>query len=455
MTASDELHSLPIYRQAFPERWAIEAELDCLLGDTLSHELIWATRPVLSHLFSAPADALSRTRLVQRLSKATEYGSSPSRVFTSYALQRFNFSRPHILYASMEDRVLKVWSTENHRISLLGGHAARRVRKIAVPARTNRSLAKDAKNAVYDVAVRTSLPAGELLRVASQAASIQERLRRLIDETQPKAVVTASTQHAFCRLSVSISRSRGVPSIYVPHAPTALHRHYADIPHDYAALRGEADFQYYARLGANTEQVSVVGDQSIDPPIHRPLHGPPTILIATTKEKPLDKLITALEALHDSGLRKFTTILVAPHPRGRARVASVARRFNIDVIPRGTRTSQALARMNILLAVVEESSGVSLECMAYGVPVFLLSPQKSTYLFEKELPIERLEISRFTEVLQRSLRHNPRAFRTEVNVSSFIAATGETASKSLRAVLSGPIVAAPAGVLDSWRLQRQ
>lgn len=454
MTSFSEQPTLPIYRIGTPERWKVDSELDRLLNDALSHEVIWAIRPALSHVFSAPADALSRTGLRRRLLRATEYGSSAPRVLASLALRRMGVSRPRTLYALVEDGCLKIWTSENHRVSLLGDQAAQKSRRIVVPARTNQSLAKDTRNIVYDVAAQASLPADELLRIASQAASTKERMQRLMDEAQPKAVLTASTQHSFCRLSVSVGRSLGVPSIYVPHAPTSFHRHYADIPHDYAALRGEADFEYYARLGANTKYIAVVGDQSISPTRHRPTLGPPVILLATTVEKPLDKLRSALEALHDSGIRRFATTLMAPHPRGRARVASLARHFDIEVIPRGTRSSQVLARTNVILAVVEESSGVSLECMAHGVPVVLLSSD-SSYIFETELPIDRVKISNLTAILQSFMRENCEEVRAEASVRRFIAATGAAAKESLRELLLGPIVTTPSGVLDSWRWEQQ
>lgn len=444
----DDAHPFMIYRNSAAGRWNEDAKLDRQLTDALNHNLIWAIRPALTALHLALRSQGQSNRFPSRLLNSHEFGSSLPRAIASLVLERLQISRPVSVQASCDEGVLRLWKTTNQQLALLGRETARGAFAIQVLPRLSRALSEDSREAVSNVESRTFIPAVTLRRFVSQAAAMRESIRKAIERVSPKVVATASAELAFSRLAVSACRELGIPTVYVPHAPTARNRIYADIPHDYAALRGVADANYYASLGARTAQISVVGDQSFEVFPIRPQGKTPVLLFATGLG-PTDRLQECIQAVQGASIRPFVRIVLAPHPRGRARALRVAKKFAVEVVPKGVRTAQALTQLNVTLAITEHSSGVALELLAHGVPVQSLSSQPA-YLFEEKLNVKRTTSSELVATIEQNIAESGKHPQSSLNVTQFLAAAGKKASHALREAIAEPLEPKRDGVLDSW-----
>lgn len=452
VSISESNHPLSIYRSGRAVRWPKDAELDLLLDDLLKDELLWAVRPVGSLWGSWLGSETTRAPLPRRVRDLHLRGAL-SAGLVMYKLQRTlrpSTARPFRIQASLDRGLLKLWTTENHRLALFGrGQEPRTVKTLIAPATSTRVLDADSAEVAREVARRTGLDPDPLLLAFARAHSLRETLNEVIERSQPKSVITASTQHPFCRVAVAACRSLGVPSIYVPHAPTALNRTYADIPHDRAFLRGTADRDYYVSLGADPKAIDVVGDPMFALPESREPVGEPVILLATGVDRPLEELVRTFELVRASGVAQFGRVVVSPHPRGRGEVQRLAPRFGFEVVEVGKRTSHMLVELNVALMLVERSSGVSLEALVAGVPVLLLS-HRPNYLFEVELGLtaadSSIELSSaVAEIAEREPTERVHADKVEL----FVSASGEQALEAVtRLATHAPV--ASSGVVDSW-----
>lgn len=447
MIPSSDAHPLAIYRNSAAYRWNADAELDRQLTDALAHKLIWSIRPALTAMLLRQR-SLGPPSATSRLRNPHEFGSSLPRAIVSFLLERIQISRPVSLRASLDAGVLRLWTTANQQLALFGRTPSQGAFTIRVFPRHTRSLNKDAREALRQVASRAVVPEEGLRRFIGQVVSIQESIRKTIEQASPRIVITASTELAFSRLAVSACRELEVPTMYVPHAPTANNRIYADIPHDYAALRGVADWTYYASLGAKTGRATVVGDQSFDVSPIRSHSNPPVLLFATGFGSS-DTLEDSIKAVQRS-IGPFVRIVLAPHPRGRNRALRIARKLAVEVVPNSLRTAQALTLLNVALAVTEHSSGVALEILAHGVPVRSLSSQPN-YLYEEELGVNPIERAELVETLVQSIEDADTFRGRRVDVTQYIAATGDKATRAICEAIAKPLAPQPDGMLDSWR----
>lgn len=448
MNPSSDEHPFAIYLNSAACRWNADAELDRQLTDALAHKLIWSIRPALPALLLRQRN-LGPPSATSRLRNPHEFGSSLPRAIVSLLLERIQISRPVSLRASLDAGVLRLWTTANQQLALFGRTPPQGAFTIRVFPRHTRSLNEDAREALRHVASRAVVPEEGLRRFIGQVVSIQESIRKTIDRASPRIVVTASTELAFSRLAVSASREFQVPTMYVPHAPTAQNRNYADIPHDYAALRGVADWAYYASLGAKTGRATVVGDQSFDVSPIRSHSNPPVLLFATGFGSS-ETLEESIKAVQKASIGPFVRIVLAPHPRGRNRALRIAKKLAVEVVPNSLRTAQALTLLNVALAVTEHSSGVALEILAHGVPVRSLSSRQN-YLYEEELGVKPIERAELVEALVRSIEDADPLHASRVDVTQYIAATGVKATRAISEAIAKPLAPQTDGMLDSWR----
>jgi hypothetical protein len=215
-------------------------------------------------------------------------------------------------------------------------------------------------------------------RAVMNGATEYERLTVLLRSSGVRAVVTASQQHWGSRALIAAARATGVPSFYVPHAPTALTVGYADLPTDVALLRGSADVDTYVRLGAAVQRLLTVGDPSATSLQER--FEPKHPIVFATSTWPTEWLLEQIALIHGAIPRQ--EVVVAPHPR-----ADVAW-LRANCPP--TWTIAPVGATQKLLAegcevVITAGSGAGLEAVMSGAAVFNLStrPEYTQYVFHR------------------------------------------------------------------------
>lgn len=186
--------------------------------------------------------------------------------------------------------------------------------------------------------------------------------------SEKTGLLVVATQHApNMRALVATARHRGVPSVYFPHAPTAANRQYADLPTDYAGLRGAGEVDFYRGCGVsgNLPQVGNPGVGDFLEDQARILKEAPVFAVPDLDPAVLADLFRL--TVSAIGTEK---VLVAPHPRSdrkeliRHLPSSWGLWSNgstLDLLRRGPRF------------VVQHSSGVAWEALALGIPVIQLS----------------------------------------------------------------------------------
>jgi len=233
--------------------------------------------------------------------------------------------------------------------------------------------AVDLARAVRAAARRGRVPVDstEVLRRSLGAARALARARAFF-EAPPAALVVASQAAPHVRAFLWEARRNGVPSVYVPHAPVARTRTYQDLPVDFAALRGDAEVEWYRQLGAR-DGLSVVGNPAIasleQPQID--LDGP--ALLATSPQE-AGRLRAVIEMAEAAATAVQADIVVAPHPR--QDVAELNR-----LCPASWTIAPTGSTLELLRAgpwcVMQSSSGVAWEALALGLPTVELSPDGS------------------------------------------------------------------------------
>ena len=209
-------------------------------------------------------------------------------------------------------------------------------------------------------------------------AAEYDRLTALLRSSPVRAVVTASQQHWGARALVAAARTVGVPSFYVPHAPTALTVGYADLPTDVALLRGTADVDTYVRLGASGEGLLVVGDPSAT--AHQIEFHPKHSIVFATSTWPAEWLLEQI-ALIDGAI-PGGGVVVAPHPRADVGWLRENSPSGWVIAPRGS-TQKLLAEG--CEVVITAGSGVGLEAALAGATVLNIStrPEYMQYVFHR------------------------------------------------------------------------
>jgi len=355
-------------------------------------------------------------------------------------------------YSLSEDGVLFVWSTENQRRNLapLWNSSPREMTRILrrhshdFPPRLSHRLQSW-------IEAHIGLPVNsELVGVSLAKASRDLRVAQiLLNRHRPRKIVIATQHNSLQRALALTARSAGIPTVYIPHAPTALTRVYRDIPFDYALLRGRKDKEFYEGLGANPSRITVIGDMSWS---RRPKDA--------TKPQPhyINRVVVApspwgsqrlkwfFAVIEDAGIGSYTVI---PHPRsdlGQIHSLSSCHSQVVD----NARTVQFLRANPAIL--IHGDSGVALEVMAEGLPSVSLTPANTParYAFLKTDLVPRVSNAQELIATVGRLRATPPDTSELMNYASdWLDATGEAAADRARSFLTQRMETS-AWVLDGW-----
>jgi hypothetical protein len=188
----------------------------------------------------------------------------------------------------------------------------------------------------------------------------------LLGSLRPASATIGSTHSAASRTLALACREANVPCVYVPHAPALSEARLADLPVDWAGLRGPAEVSYYAEFGGDSSRMRAIGNPGVEPDAVTAAaegDGPCVFALPTDDDWALEQLVTLVfEALGDG-------VVASPHPRADREALHAllpagwelweGRTF--DLLRRGAR------------ALIQASSGVGLEGLALGIPTIELA----------------------------------------------------------------------------------
>lgn len=395
--------------------------------------VLWIAAPQLSHPMTHQQRSFSGFALP----------SIRKRIRLESPLKRIN-----VHYAIDQEGNLGVWNNVNegrNLIPLLTGPSRRRIhvfRQQAV-AQTLSGPAEQLSSNFLECTPDNKAVV-HLLQLALEAEQVA---RKLLNEFRPKRLLVA-TQHSYLTRALTlVARQNRIPSVYVPHAPTADVTEYRDLPFNLALLRGENDRKAYISWGSRAERLKVIGDVSwqIQPSPIR-LQHPKRIVVA-----PSPWLMPQLKWFFDcvnNGISSEFEVL--PHPASRVRGVRQLVSHNGKVIA-GARTVEYLSYGPSV--VVVGSSGVALEALALGHAVIQLVPDagSASYLFEQSSVINRVSNPQMLadEIGVQQSRWLPDATALRY-ARSWISATGIEAIRNGRDSIKMPIDAAE-WALDAWQ----
>jgi hypothetical protein len=294
----------------------------------------------------------------------------------------------HVVAAQMRRRGVQVLS-QGHVLFAIDGTNLRRVLEPLIETRTAdmgdpfrlvsmldrrrlwywTKLATRYADALIHAAERADIPVAgsEVRRYCLGGARALARAEAIIQEGHTHLLVVA-TQHASnIRALLATARRKGVTSLYFPHAPVAANRQYADLPVDYAGLRGQGEVDLYRGLGVSGD-LPVVGNPAVSDFVESgPLILKEAIVFAVSTHPPA--VLADLIRLTASVLGK-EDVVVAPHPRS-------DRKELIRLMPSSWRLSSEGSTFDLLRkgpkVVIQHSSGIAWEALALGIPVIQLS----------------------------------------------------------------------------------
>jgi hypothetical protein len=265
------------------------------------------------------------------------------------------------------DASLFVYASHNQRRAMspcLAGRSA--LGRSAVPLRRYHGLA--ARVPVLAEAVAGALEGcdatgnhGFLYRTLLRSARALAQAEAILESRRP-AVLVAATQHdASVRAFLLAARRRSIPTAYVPHAPVANNLWYKDLPFDHAGLRGDAEVEFYADLGADRTRLTVVGNAAVrdvlPPPID--ITSPPVLAVSPDPVDELAALVATVQAAIPG------PVIVAPHPRSDLRLL----RRLVPITWSIWRDGPTFDLLKLgPPCVIQHSSGVAWEALALGLP---------------------------------------------------------------------------------------
>lgn len=421
-----------------------EARVDGLLGSLLQDRIVWSIRPRITWigrrawdraiLFPPATPTPARAvvgRAVARLRRRVDRRTPPVRA----AIARI----------AVHDGILRVWSTENHHVAL-GSPAP----TAAIESRWSteaRGRTDERQRRLRHLAESAGLRPHRFDATLNRAVAEDRAIAALLDDRRPRTVAVSSLEHSFQRLLVWHARQRGIPTVYVPHAPTALDRSYADLPVDVVLCHGAKDVAYYRGLGARQDAFRVTGGISMPARSgDAPGSKPPSkdVVLATTAMYRFEDLGALLERIVPLLTRSGLVPVLSPHPREREPALRLASRMGIR--SHAGRTS-TLLRAGVAAVLAEQASGALLEAAVIGAPSAHLTGV-SAYAFMPDLGIglfdERFleEVASWSENTAEDLVDRSRGWAD---------ASGADAARRIAAALAEDhAVTAPA--LDSWRI---
>jgi hypothetical protein len=224
----------------------------------------------------------------------------------------------------------------------------------------------------------TEAQLGRIHHLLTEADVLLDVWRHILRRTGPRLVTIASQNQPSLRALISAASERGIPTMYLPHAPVADDPIYADLPCDLAVLRGEGEVEWYRHKGADPDHLTVGGNPSLSLPatVGAEEH-PPILAISPWYDVELSDLIARVaEATTEE-------VCVAPHPL--SDFAQVQRLIPAHwSVYRGGRTYDLLTRVDA--PVMQVSSGLGLEALLLGRKVIQLdfagAPRLYPYICE-------------------------------------------------------------------------
>jgi hypothetical protein len=316
------------------------------------NELIWVAAPTLAMAIDAEPLAPSAVHTALRHVGATfATGRGAHTVQVGRRMFYWDHAnpgrtlRPIINRASMADPATEV--------------AGRRVPSAAFGLLAARQLAADFVTHArerFDHEPRFSA----VLRALLAGVRALARAETLVDPATTDVLVVASQHSTITRAAVLVARHRGIASVYVPHAPMGVNRQYADLPTDYAGLRGDAEVEVYQRLGVRGD-LAVVGD--------------PAVPASEGVARRTNDVLFAVSPHGDRELRRQLAEVLQVVPG-----VTVVLHPSMGRIPQPyhgvVKTAPGPTQLHLLRgarALLQCRSGTGLEALALGIPVVEMS----------------------------------------------------------------------------------
>lgn len=292
----------------------------------------------------------------------------------NFRLRVYRLTEPSTYMNVLSDESsLAIFTTENQRRNLAPIFPKQEPQTF-----TKHDLTKATDTKAIKAQVKTVLDYGAQQIRQTESSAHLHHWRHLVHDThknmhlalnvlkarQPDLVFVSTQHDSRVRAWLLAAQSLDIPSVYIPHAPVANNNFYHDLPVSHAALRGQAEVDYYRdHLNLTDPRVVAVGDVSLesDNPLKQ-AYDPnlPGILALSPVPKERLELIVSLVVEAD-----LKSLVVAPHPRSDINMlrelTPAAWRINI-----GERTADLMARGAAF--VIQSSSGVALESAALGIP---------------------------------------------------------------------------------------
>lgn len=332
----------------------VQAELDLVLADVGPDVLLWCVRPLLHECMGAGTAGSGHKSLIHGRSAAallrrdvpSQWISDGRALFASRTLNQRRVLRP-VSEALGSD--VPANATASFACYRVLATRASRLTSAAVSAAAARGLKLDAST---------------LLSRLLAAARARARADGLLDAYRPSVVVVASQHDIGLRALIAAARDRGIPTVYLPHAPVARSPWYFDLPVDAAGLRGSAEIDLYIEVGADAGGLAAMGNPAVESSELVALDPSLPAVLAVSPIPAAD--IQALVNLVHSALD--APVLIAPHPRSNR--AQLER-----MVPEGWRlwegrTLDLLRRGPVRF--LQHSSGVAWEALALGIPTIQL-----------------------------------------------------------------------------------
>ena len=406
-------------------------------------DLLWIAAPSLTYPFVHHMAAEAR----------------PVRLATFRSFSKLlGISRAHfgVNFAYDSSQTVFVWSSTNQFRPLARLHNSANSGRYTYRARRQSGFSTTLEERSASLA-RTFL--GEHFHVDSEVVRQQLRAALVsiafsldfIHHLKPRQLVVSTQHHPLQRALTLVARSSGLPTTYIPHAPTADNVQYKDLPFDRALLRGRGDYDLYSMWGARADQMSVTGDPSFDLDSNYIPDGvePKRQIAVAPSPWATNHLKWFFTCIHAAGI---TDYVLLPHSASNASEIDALRSPQSVNVP-NTRTVEFLKKHPV--AVIQSSSGVALEAMALGRPVIELRPREMqrNYAFANTPLIhEATDTMALRRAISRALSQpNPDQTLMEY-ANRWVSPVGLASVNSLLDALASP-VSGPEWVLDSWSMQ--
>lgn len=355
--------------QVEERRAAAYRTLDAFVAHRQDEPSVWVLAPVLRALFQVRVDGASgRSAEVHRSRILLEAAanSALSRVRPAGFHSRWNLVGGHLLCFSTHNQERVVRPLIDHarargrEVTLARQRPSSRLHRFLVQ-RSHRA-ADELLAALHAAGIRAPESTAFIHRQFIATARYLTFADAVLRAERPQSVVIATNHDKAARALVLVARQRGIPSVYIPHAPAIGAARLRDLPFDYAGLRGDAELAFYEGRTAEVDGIEVVGDPSLEVMglVQLKLEDP-LVFAPSYPEPRLEELVATLAAT-------TTNVTVSPHPGQPKRIdAAYPERWHVW---RG-RTRDLLMRGPPVL--VQQSSGVALEALLLGIPTIELS----------------------------------------------------------------------------------